>query len=1353
MVQNKVNDVKEKMKPELGPPMPNPNTTSKESCPTAIADTGTTGHFLALEAQNWQHLQDIQVNPNPLQVEEPSGNIISSTHTVTIPWHKAPASACKGHLFPALKGKCLVSISQFADAGCSTIFHPTQVLIIYQGNVIIKGDRCPTTGLWMVPLSTNATNPHQANAITLPTKVPDLVAFGHATFFSPTLSTFQAAIDKGLIPNHPFLTSQNVKKYPPQSIAMVKGHMDQTRANQRSTQPKLSPEEEQAQLEEIFFPQPLHKGTKTHACYAATFKPFEATGQTFSDQTGKFPVTSSRGNAYVFVLYDYDSNTIHPVAIKTRTAESILEAYKTVHQELVKAGCRPKLHRLDNECSNILKEYMQDEDIDYQLVPPGIHRRNAAERAIRTFKNHFIAGLCTADPDFPLYLWDRLIPQAKITINLLRASRINPKLSGYSQLYGFFDFNRTPLAPPGTRIVVHEKPANRGTWAPHGVDAWYVGPALEHYRCYNTYIWSTKAERISDTVEWFPHQVKMPTASTLDLLTAASRDILKYLTQPNTTSPLPPLSDSEHSTLKTISEIFQNKTQQASPSNPTQTSLRVDDQPLLRVETPVVSTREPPINANTGTPKQVVDVSHHPLQSSEPQDTIAPTIMEASAPTTNNEPSTITQVIMQNNNSNISDSPSNAIPITQDDPEEEHFEYQGILQHRKASPGCGSKYEVQVNWTNHKPSWVPVNVFSDHKTNLKACETLALYAQQNNLLQTKGWKGYQEFLPVVMNKTASLSLQQQNFFQKCYHLQQANKAINPDTGKLSEYSTLLKSSDGKHWEESCYEEVGRLAQGYPPSVPKGTDTMHFIRFDQIPQGRKATYLRLVVSDRPMKANPRRVRFTVGGDRVDYPGDVSTKTADLTTAKILFNHVLSTPDAKFMGIDIKDFYLNNPMDRYEYMRIPISQIPPKIIDLYNLQPLVHNGAVYVEIRKGMYGLPQAGRIASDALIPKLNAAGYHQSSHVPGLFKHESRPVWFSLVVDDFGVAYVGKEHASHLIHTLQEANYKITTDWEGTTFCGITLKWDYTNRTVDLSMPGYIEKALQRFCHPTPTKPEDSPHDWTQPKYGAKTQMTSAPDDSPPLEPPEIKRLQTLIGTLLYYARAIDNTMHVALGTLGSAQSKGTKATAKAATKLLNYAATHPDAVIRFTASDMILHIHSDASYLSEPKARSRAGGFFYLSDNVDVTQPNAPKPKLNGGIHILSSILGNVMASATEAEVGALFHNAQDACMIRNTLEFLGHQQPATPIQTDNACAEGIANDTVKQKRSKAIDMRFYWIRDRVKQGQFVVYWRKGADNLADYFTKHHPTSHHRRMRPLYLHEAANSLLVPKSSILVRVC
>ena len=801
---------------------------------------------------------------------------------------------------------------------------------------------------------------------------------------------------------------------------------------------------------------------------------------------------------------------------------------------------------------------------------------------------------------------------------------------------------------------------------------------------------------------------------------------------------------------------------------------------------PTASPNENPTNVQPlrVPPNPPADADNAPLRVENQEVTIQP--VDATLPSNSshtspesipplpNQNNKISTPPLQNKNAEISTTPITAlptqinnrpsppppVPVTQDeapcspsDPPEEHYEYHGILNHREAPRGCGSRYEVLIDWINYDPSWVPVNIFSDNKLNTKACETLALYAQQHNLLTTKGWKGYKEYLTISNPNKPTLTIKQQNFFEKCFHLQQANKAINPDTGKLAEYSTLLKSSDGEHWEESCCEEVGRLAQGYPPSVPKGTDTIHFIRFDQIPAGRKATYLRLVVADRPMKDNPRRVRFTIGGDRVDYPGAVSTKTADITTAKILFNHVVSTPNAKFMGIDIKDFYLNNPMDRYEYMRIPVSQLPPKILELYNLQPLIHKDAVYVEIRKGMYGLPQAGRIASDALVPVLQAAGYHQSPLIPGLFKHETRPVWFSLVVDDFGVAYVGKENAEHLINTLKEANYKITADWDGTTFCGVTLKWDYVNRTVELSMPGYVDKALQRFCHPTPTKPEDSPHEWTQPNYGAKTQFTAAPDESPPLQKDGITRLQTLIGTFLYYARAIDNTMLVALGSLASAQSKGTEATAKAGQKLLNYAATHPDAVIQFKASDMVLHIHSDASYLSEPKARSRAGGFFYLSDNIDVQQPDAPQPKLNGAVHILSTILNNVMASATEAEVGALFHNAQDACMLRNTLEFLGHSHPATPIQTDNSCAEGIANDTVKQKRSKAIDMRFYWIGDRVKQGQFMVHWKAGRDNLADCFTKHFPASHHCRMRPTHLHEQANSLSFPTSSIIVRVC
>ena len=172
----------------------------------------------------------------------------------------------------------------------------------------------------------------------------------------------------------------------------------------------------------------------------------------------------------------------------------------------------------------------------------------------------------------------------------------------------------------------------------------------------------------------------------------------------------------------------------------------------------------------------------------------------------------------------------------------------------------------------------------------------------------------------------------------------------------------------------------------------------------------------------------------------------------------------------------------------------------------------------------------------------------------------------------------------------------------------------------------------------------------------------------------------------------------------------------------------------------MYLHIHSDASYLSESKARSRAGGIFFLSsrpsDPTKTPEPTAMPPPFNGAIHIVISIMKAVLASATEAELGALFYNAKDGVMLRTTLAEMGHPQATTPIQTDNACAAGIVNNTVKQRRSKAIDMRFYWIKDRASNGEFLIHWRRGSDNLADYFTKHHSPAHHRLMRSRYLLE-----------------
>jgi hypothetical protein len=266
--------------------------------------------------------------------------------------------------------------------------------------------------------------------------------------------------------------------------------MAQTCKNLQTTKPKNetnsdptspSPREAHAPEHDTSDWHPPGPASKTHECYVATFEP---TGNIFTDQTERFVTPSSDGNNYLMIMYDYDSNHIFAEPFRNRTAACILEAYKTLHARLCRADLRPLLQRLGNECSEPLKRFMTNENIDYQLVPPGVHRRNAAERAIHTLQNHFIASLCSVDKAFPLHLWDRLIPQGEISLNLLRGSRINPKLSAWAQIHGTFDFNRTPLGPPGTRVLAHEKPDARTTWSPHTLDGWYVGPAMESYRCH-----------------------------------------------------------------------------------------------------------------------------------------------------------------------------------------------------------------------------------------------------------------------------------------------------------------------------------------------------------------------------------------------------------------------------------------------------------------------------------------------------------------------------------------------------------------------------------------------------------------------------------------------------------------------------------------------------------------------------------------------------------------------------------------------------------------------------------------------------------------------------------------------------
>ena len=185
-------------------------------------------------------------------------------------------------------------------------------------------------------------------------------------------------------------------------------------------------------------------------------------------------------------------------------------------------------------------------------MPPHLHRRNAAERALQTFNNHFISGIVSKHKDFPLHLWCHLLPQAIVTLNLLRSSRINSNLSAHAQLHGQFDFNETPFAPPGKKVIVHQKPTIRHSWAPLGKSGWYIDWSKDHYRCYNIYVPETQAVIQPDTVEFLPHSSKMPFRSSAENATITTTELIHALCNQEPAAPYAHRGDAQMHALEQL---------------------------------------------------------------------------------------------------------------------------------------------------------------------------------------------------------------------------------------------------------------------------------------------------------------------------------------------------------------------------------------------------------------------------------------------------------------------------------------------------------------------------------------------------------------------------------------------------------------------------------------------------------------------------------------------------------------------------------------------------------------------------------------------------------------------------------
>ena len=245
------------------------------------------------------------------------------------------------------------------------------------------------------------------------------------------------------------------------------------------------------------------------------------------------------------------------------------------------------------------------------------------------------------------------------------------------------------------------------------------------------------------------------------------------------------------------------------------------------------------------------------------------------------------------------------------------------------------------------------------------------------------------------------------------------------------------------------------------------------------------------------------------------------------------------NAKFCSIDIKDFFLTTPMVRAEYLRIQKRYFSPEFKNMNKLHDKVHKDYIYCKVKKGMYGLKQAAILAYKLLLKRLTSDGYQPIPMTNGLFKHKDCETILVLCVDDFGVKYHSQQDLQHLIDTLQKHD-EISIDYDGKNYCGLQLEWHYKEGYVYTSMHMYVKKTLKKYNHPSPVRPQYSPHRWNKPVYGNKIQMATEEPKTSLLDKDGKRRIQSIVGTFLFYGRAVEPTVLTALNDMATTQSKPT---------------------------------------------------------------------------------------------------------------------------------------------------------------------------------------------------------------------
>lgn len=1195
----------------------------------------------------------------------------------------------------------------------------------------------------------------------------------HSTFGSPPKSAFLNAIKRDFF-SLPGITAQLITKHLFPQEETDCGGMKRKRQGLDST--KVS--------NEVYFDYEEPRSdinTETIQNHTILYKLIPNTGITHADATGHFEFADG-SKSYDLVFYNKDSNYIHVESFNYKNDTDYSVAFQAGIKFFHDKKMSLDIFRLDSEHYGPHQEVCAKHNITIQLVPPDEHRANEAERAIQTWKSCKISMLAGIDPLCPERIFNKINKQCEMVVNLLRRSGVSEHMSAWQQLHGRWNYNQNPMAPVGMKVQIFRSRAHRETtWSTHSLAGWYVGPAMPYKACYEIYVSSTRKVRVSDTVNFYPtDDFLMPGSSPQEDVLSAFHNLTEAVTQ------MVPLSSQPNTKSITnfVSSLNRFKMLFLDDNNSSQIILDDDPppgyQPRLMETTSTTPITHSSITALAGTVDELSSKS--PIIYTQAPTQIVPAVVPRHSIRIQNQ---------QPRNYHDMHHTGRALSAFFKDPDN----FKKLVAHRGTLNNPKRPLQFRVRFLHSSATydkWLPLDdvintvPYLTYISSTSYLKNLFKFSQVSNAekLFNRGdtviytSHNNEQFTAIILkvhmedmndinytiqigdddtriintlpyrlhvSPTATNSHFQSNSDTSdtedipWYKLKLLN-AIHADHHGLKyidggqktlKYDKARQGPDGHKWRHAFSDELDRLHNR--------RKTIKFITKAQLEKGRTVSYYNPQLTEKPKNGIlEQRVRGTYGGNITDFSGNKTSYTASLPSVKILLNAVISDPDSKFMTIDLKDFFLHGTLDRKEYMRIPLKWFSSADMIKYKINTFIEPGdtSVLVEVNGNMYGLVNASLVANRD-IKKLLHKNNFVETNTPSIYKHKTRNIQFSLVVDDFGVKYNETADAEFLIEVL-EKEYETTVDWTGKLYLGMKIDLDRHNQTLSISMEGYIQRLLARFQLPYKFN-TDNPLPYQSPQYGQKVQYVTS-DISPKIDDARKKIMQQAIGGLLYYSRAVALDYTLGVNKMSSRQSDPTEQDWKDFLHLMSFAATWPDCKIRYFPSDMILIIDADVSYLSETLARSRGGGVAYMGKKNDPTF-------INGPIDVMCVILPTIVSSACEGEYATAFLMAQLSMPLRVQLADLGYKQDmftngSTLLTTDNQCAEGIANESIKLKRSRAMDMRYHWLRDRVKLGDFTVKWRKNTHSLADFFTKVLPTKQFQEMRKKFIVPGPRSTL-----------